>query len=209
MARDEKKRQQKLMRKRQKQKRKKKRASQIAAASTDTSIIRRARHYPIHECLISRDWQENGIAVIIIARRQSESKIVCGVYMVDLYCLGVKDTSCRANLSLYEYRNDFRARFVDEGGATAGSVELAHQIIFGAIDFAASLDLPPHEDFQLSRHVLEEREDIPPNETIEFGKDGKPFYIAGPDDPVGRILKHLESRLGEDGFHFMYGEGSV
>lgn len=203
MARNEKKRQQKLMKKRRKQKNKKQRAAQGVAANTEKAIIRRARQCPIHECLISGEWQENGMAAIAVARRQNETMMVFGIYVVDMYCLGVKNTFCRANVSFSKYRDDFRARFVEENGARACPAELAHQIIYGAVEYAASLDLRPHKDFQLSRHVLEKRETIPPNDELEFGKDGKPLYVSGPNDPAGRIMKHLEMKLGKDGFRYI------
>lgn len=203
MARDEKKRQQKLMKKRQKKKRKKTRATGSAAANTEKAVIRRARRYPIHECLISGNWQESGIAAISVARRQSETIMAFGVYIVDLYCLGVKNTYCRADVPLSKYKGDFRAQFVERNEATACPAELAHQIIYGAVEYAANLGLRPHKDFHLSSHILEERDTIAPNDELEFGKDGKPLYVSGPYDSPGQILKHLEAKLGEGGFHYI------
>ncbi len=200
MARNEKKRQQKLMKKRQKQKQKKTRATGSGAANTEKTVIRSAQRYPIHECLISGNWQEFRMAAICVARSQSETMMLFGVYIVDLYCLGVKNTFCRANVPLSEYRDDFRAQFVEGNEATACPAELAHQIIYGAVEYAANLGLRPHKDFHLSKHILEERDTIAPNDELEFGKDGKPLYFSDPHDPAGRILKHLRAKLGEDGF---------
>jgi len=36
------------------------------------------------------------------------------------------------------------------------------------------------------------------------GKDGKPFFIAGPYDNVDRIMAKLTRKLGPDGFHFLF-----
>lgn len=202
-AKNEKKRQLKLMKKRQKQKQKKKRTSGFAAVSTEKAVIRRANRYPIHECLISGEWQEKGIAAIAVVRRQSETMVIFGVYIIDLYCLGVKNTYCRANVPLSKYRDNLRADFVEGDGAGVCPVELAHQIIYGAVEYAANLDLRPHKDFQLSRHILETRDAIAPNDELEFGKDGKPMYVSGPRDSSGRILKHLKAKLGEDGFDYI------
>jgi len=35
------------------------------------------------------------------------------------------------------------------------------------------------------------------------GREGKPFFVAGPYDNVDRIMAKLRRKLGEDGFHFM------
>ncbi len=206
MALNEKKRQQKLMKKRQKQKKKKTRVLGFAVASTEKAVIRRANLYPIHECLLSGDWQENGIAAVCVARRQSDSIMVFAVYIIDLYCMGVKNTFCRANVPLSKYREDFRARFVKRNEAKACTVELAHQIIYGALEYAGNLGLPPHKDFHLSRHVLEKRDAIAPNDELEFGKDGKPLYVSGPHDFPARILKRLKTNLGEGGFDYIVRE---
>lgn len=203
MASNDKKRQQKLMKKRQKQKNKKKNAALSASANTEKAIIRRGNKYPIHECLLSADWQESGMAVIVIARRQSEMLIVFGLYMVDTFCLGVKDTFGRANINISDYKTDFRPMLVENHGVRPCSVEIAHQIIYGAVDYAADLGLNAHKDFLLSRNVLEKREDVPPNDDLEFGKNGKPLYVSGAHDHAGRILKRLESKLGKDGFNFI------
>ena len=87
--------------------------------------------------------------------------------------------------------------------------ELAHQIIYGAVDYAASLEFRPHRDFLLSQHILTPREEGPPNGGLEFGKDGMPLYVSGPHDDMGRIVKHLEAKLGKDGFHYILVTGPL
>ena len=203
MAKDPRKRQQKLMKQRRKAKEKKKRAARTSTVHSESALIRRARSYPIHECLINEEWQEQSMAQILVARRQSEGMVLFGVYVVDLGCLGVKDAFAKGNVPMSEYRDGIRHRLVEESGAKRCPVELAHQIVYGALDYADALDFEPHKDFKMARHVLEERESISPNDDIEFGKDGKPFYCAGPHDHVEKIMQHLEDRLGSDGFHFI------
>ena len=38
---------------------------------------------------------------------------------------------------------------------------------------------------------------------FEFGKDGKPFYIAGPFDNSRKILETLSNSVGEGNFEFV------
>ena len=211
MARDERKRQLKLMKTRRKEKAKKKHLARVAAAFPVWSperTIQHARQYPIHECLINPNWEEEGLADIVVTRRQSDDLVLFGVYLVDTFCLGLKSTFCNADVPLRSYEDEFRVRYSGNLGAERCSATLAHQIIYGAIDYAASLGFQPHQDFVQTRHVLEERDQIPPNPALEFGHDGKPLYITGLDDDedrVDQILGHLTNRLGEDGFHFMIG----
>lgn len=57
----------------------------------------------------------------------------------------------------------------------------------------------------MSQYVLEELDNIEPCEGIEFGKDGKPLYISGPDDNADQILMQLEAKVGRGNFDFIYG----
>lgn len=41
---------------------------------------------------------------------------------------------------------------------------------------------------------------------FEYGRDGKPFYVAGPNDSSAascRILSLLQQQCGSSGFHYM------
>ena len=51
----------------------------------------RARTLEILECLVSADWQEAGISTVIIARQHKTGNITWGTYLLDTFCLGVKD----------------------------------------------------------------------------------------------------------------------
>jgi hypothetical protein len=74
----------------------------------------------------------------------------------------------------------------------------AQAVIFGAIDYAAKFGLQPHRDFEKAKaHLGEPREDYPP---IEFGRDGKPFFVAGPYDNALAILARLRTIAGEGNF---------
>lgn len=42
-------------------------------------------------------------------------------------------------------------------------------------------------------------------ERDQFGRDGKPFYVAGPHDNPDRVIRTLEQSVGEDNFHFLAG----
>ncbi|MFQ5752622.1 MAG: hypothetical protein ACE5HI_11550, partial [bacterium] len=55
-------------------------------------IKTQARQLPIHECLITYDWEDSGMVDVLIARKHKNGKVTCGFYLVDLLCLGVKDT---------------------------------------------------------------------------------------------------------------------
>ncbi len=165
--------------------------------------VRNARNYPVHECLINQSWQNKGLVTILLSRKQPDYNIVFGVYLVDIFCLGLKNTYCNADFSSSEYERNVKGKIAQQEFLVDCPISLAHQIIYGAIDYASKLGFKPQKDFKLSRYLLERRDRFGEHTSIEFGKDGKPFYMAGPDDNGQLILKKLQTYAGEGNFHYM------
>ncbi len=209
MAIDQKRRQRKLMKKRLKDQARKKRQA-ASVPYTLLSVKRKiltSRELPICECLINPSWKEEGFATILLSRRQYDGTILYGMYLVDILCLGLKNTFCDADTALSIYETKIRSSINPKEEPVECSIPLAHHIIYGAIEFAAQFAFKPHEDFELSQYVLEDINSIEPGEEIEFGKDGKPFYVAGPYDDVEYITRQLQSKAGEGNFDFILGLG--
>ena len=85
-------------------------------------------------------------------------------------------------------------------------VDYAHSIIYGGIEYAANLGFKPQSNFKVTKFILNPREEIELDDTIEFGKDGKAFYIAGPYDSrekINKIYSQLQKSVGEDNFDFI------
>lgn len=198
---DERKRQKGLMKKRQKDRsRYAKRAQSSPSLSENPAhIIRNARKLPIYECLINQGWRHAGLANILISRRQPDGKIAFGAYLVDIFCLGLKNTFCNAGLTLEQYRDLCKKVFRGDPFMEC-PLPLAHKIIYGGIDYAASLGFTLNRDFKWSRYILEERGKFAELPEVEFGKDGKPLFISGPNDDVGPILEQLKRRVGPGNF---------
>jgi hypothetical protein len=189
--------------------RRKKMAALFSRAPSETArpadTIRSARAFPIHDCFINPSWRTEGLAKILLSRQQPDGRITFGVYLVDLYCLGVKNTFCNAGFALRRYEEDTKPGVFGSEPYAPCPVPLAHEIIYGGIDYAASLGFGPHHDFELSEHILEPREALRQKTGVEFGHDGMPLYVTGPRDDVDQILETLRKNLGEGNFHFIVG----
>ena len=61
----------------------------------------------------------------------------------------------------------------------------------------------PDRDYYYAREIFGDIDPASCPEAIEYGTDGKPFYVAGPYDDVERIMDRLTRKLGPDGFHFV------
>ena len=84
----------------------------------------------------------------------------------------------------------------------AAPLELAQNLVYGAVDFARSLGLEPAAEFE---DVKDHLGSWSGPSSIGFGLDGKPFYVQGPYDDAGRILHQLERAAGRDQFHYLVG----
>jgi len=207
MAVNQKRRQKRLMKKRRRDKEKGRKDSSSSSYTflSPKKKILKSRDLPIHECLINAPWRENGLATILLSRRQPDGYVLYGIYLVDILCLGLKNAVCDADVSVRVYEADVRPAVSSNERLVECPVSLAHQIIYGAIDFAAQFGFEPHKDFGLSRHILEERAKTEECEDVEFGKDGRPLYIQGPHDDARSILRRLDSNPGEGGYDFIIG----
>ena len=156
-------------------------------------IIRSSQRFPVEQCLINHDWQKRGLANIIVTRRQEDGRFILGVYLVDLFCLGVKNAFCNAGVT----RKDLDAHLAGCGpGVVLEPTDLDHakEIIFGSMEYARGLGFEPHRDFKLAREVLG-TDEVNRKRGVRFGGPGdKPLFISGPDDDADAILKKLAER---------------
>jgi hypothetical protein len=206
MARDPKKREQEVMKKRRKQKQAARKQHQQGLSSLSPhTLIRRARAFPILECLISRDWQKDTaqLTQLIVAREQPNHAIAFGVYLLDRACLGLKNTFCNADYSLARYRQEVIPNVDDTTPLEKCPPDLAHQLIYQSIDYAAQFGFKPQKDFKWSQFILEPRGVLPEPYSLTFGKNGKPFFVAGPYDNVQAILAKLEATAGPDNYVYV------
>ncbi len=138
----------------------------------------------------------------VLVTRLDRSQYWVNSYLVDYWCLGVKDTFGPRKMDRIKYTqllNRVRQQFGQD--LREITLEQAQSVIWGAIDYAAQFDLQPHRDFERTQPQLGDR----PKTLIdmEFGRDGKPFYMSGPYDNPHKILEKLQKHAGEGNFHFM------
>jgi hypothetical protein len=171
---------------------------------------------PLQSCLLNR-WAAQhllgkksakktqgveGLGEIIVAR-QEHNRLLVGSYLIDYWCLGVKDAMPPRPMGTHEFQlfvgsctDRFNEPFVDI------TLEQAQSIVYGAIDYARKLGFEPHRDFntKAQAHLGLRPETLIP---LEFGKDGQPLFISGPYDDVPKIMRTLEASVGAGNFHYL------
>ena len=163
--------------------------------SPEKYLQQRARLLPIDKCYINDNADEAGMAHIIVTRRHTGGRISFGVYLVDMLCLGVKDTYYqlrRDEDELLELLESQPLNFIE------CSYQEAHNRIYGSIAFAEEGGIEPHPSFRLSRYMLEEDTDDIPLIEYTYGSDGKHLLICSTNLEASRYLPTLRKHLGND-----------
>lgn len=172
--------------------------------SPESYIKTRARNLPIGKCYINQSWKEKGFATIIISRNHVNGNFTFGVYLVDLYCLGVKDTFY--NFNVYTEFIELLDKFKKEQGMVESEYALVHNIIYGAVEYAEDLGFKPDKDFEVSQYLLEEDDDKVEFIDVEFGLNGKPAIFIWKEKHPANIIATLERSVGKGNFTVFSGE---
>ncbi|MFI0423581.1 helix-turn-helix domain-containing protein [Spongiactinospora sp. 9N601] len=151
----------------------------------------------------SRQWPDPapeddraaGMVSVLVARRHGyDNTLVCG-YLVDTYCLGAKNAfgpQVMSELELRRWREFFFSDY--SSGWTEVPIELAADLVLGGVEYARGLGFEPHQDYARCADHLGPWEGP---SAITFGRDGKPFYMPGPDDDARKVIRTLERTLGD------------
>jgi hypothetical protein len=143
---------------------------------------------------------DSGVVLVLVAAPDGHNRLsVCG-YLVDTWCLGVKNALGPKRMARRDLDAFRRVYFAHWGSAGIPiPVELARHLVLGAVEYARLLGFEPHRDFRRARRLLGT---WPGPSAITFGRDGKPYYVNGPDEDPERVLATLERTVGRGGFHY-------
>ena len=146
------------------------------------------------------DGSGDGLVLVAVAREYRHGKVrVCG-FLVDTFCLGVKNTRGPKILEPTKVNAFLRDYFVGFGGEHESiPMELAQEIVLGAVEYARKLGFEPHSDFAETSSLLG---DWTPPSRIEFGRNGRPHFQQGPYDNATQIMRTLDKSVGRGNYEF-------
>lgn len=151
--------------------------------------------------LVAPESESSGLAGVFVARTAGHNRVRAVGFLVDVYCLGVKNAWPPKEMAvsrLPEYTDKFFFSF--SGRRVPAPPELARHLVYGAVDYARGLGFEPHSDFAAAAELLGPWS---PPSAITFGKDGKPFYIQGPHDDGRKIIRTLERTVGTGNYDYL------
>ncbi|EMI45405.1 hypothetical protein [Rhodopirellula sp. SWK7] len=149
---------------------------------------------------------DQGLATVMIARQAPEGQVAVGVFLVDIFCLGVKNA-----VGVYYSPGQFSemsSSLIEKHSLEDVSPGRARGVVEASVEYARTSGLSPHPDYRKVQLIWGDIEPESVEGVYEFGHEGKPFYMVGPYDDAatqGMVLSKLESTLGVGNFDFMIG----
>jgi hypothetical protein len=161
--------------------------------------------FAVSHCFYESEIFETGIGTVVIARTASPLSVGTSVFLVDAYCLGVKNAFFR------EYTPDqfreFKHDIVDSGGViTDCEPDYARKLVEKAVAYAKALGFEPHPDFAIASALFGSIDANLCKTEFEMGHEGKPLYVASPmdnDTKIRKILRTLNSNVGAGNFEYL------
>lgn len=166
-------------------------------------IIEKGRKIPIYKCYISDNYEDKGLTICLIIRKQPGGKYMFASFVVDRYCLGVKDAFANCNFEEFQI-NELIGKLSANGSVKEVSPTYFHNLIYASIDFAAECGFQPPEDFKFAEYVLDFDLIDEGIDEIDVGdEDEKPLFISGPFDDVNKIIGTLNRNVGKGNYNFI------
>jgi hypothetical protein len=208
MPRDERKRQEQLARRTAKRKKHLQALKTSTTATpglvTDVMQVRRAAGSPVHECLVPDNLFELGMGNVVFSRKTQGGRILAAVFLLDVFCLGVKDALTRS-VSEGEYRSLVQ-HITRDAPLESMPPSCLRKLVEETEAYARDLGFSPHPDYRVAREIFGDVDKSACPMSFQLGKDGKPFYISGPRDTPERsraIIDILLERCGPEGFDYL------
>lgn len=190
---------------------KKKRKLLVKQASARQTSEHKASGYsksPAHECLVPERLFETGLGTVIWTRRTSYGSIAVGAFVVDVFCLGVKNALFSVSTE-QDYEHKVKPRLIqahEDQGFQAVHPACARKLVEGAVRYAENLGFSPHRDYQKVKPIFGDVDGQTCPTGFTYGRDSKPLYIRGPNESTlqaKRIVDHLNRICGEGNFDYL------
>ena len=167
MALDPKKRQKKLAKRKAQRKEKSKKivVQQLQQIAYQSNPVAFAAKYPLHQCLCNIAVFASGMGTVVVSRIAPNGDIVMGVFLLDTFCLGVKNAFSRL-LPPYEY-DTMIAEMRKNELMQAVEPSYARKLVENSVEYAATLGFKPNPDYHKANPTA------PARQAAQIGKSGQ------------------------------------
>jgi hypothetical protein len=206
LGRDEARRQKSLAKKKAKREVKRTHLARLNSPDPSVSLVG-CDAWPIIACTIPDQLWKNGIGQLVLARRMPDGRVALAIFLVDTFCLGVKNALCKL-LGPAHFQEHMASLKSNMGNYREVAPEYLAKLVYDSVSYARALGFEPHPDYRAARLLLGGIDASRCSEHFEFGKDGKPFYVRGPNESLARA-KEISEQVTEAGGHFIVPLGPV
>ena len=181
---------------------KKSQPQQKPSLSPDLYMRRVMRTLPIEKCYVNIDWREQGMAHVVVVRHRPDGKFAVVNYLVDTYCLGVKDALWHTRMEEHELESyiDMLSERIDLAECDYATV---HNLILGAVEFAQEGGIEPCREWAVGQYGLDEDSDDIDLIEFDYGRDGRHFLNTQTRAEGAKYLPILRAHLG-DNFDYQF-----
>jgi hypothetical protein len=159
---------------------------------------------PIHECLVPEGLFEQGIGNLAFSRMLPDGQIALAVFLLDVFCLGVKNAFL--TIVAKDVYGERRRHWSGPENLKPMPPACFRKLVEGGVAYAGELGFSPHADYAEACRIFGEVDPAACQTKFEYGREGKPFYISGPNETPAqaqRIVEQLGRRLGADNFDWL------
>lgn len=163
---------------------------QEIAANSPAARIRDAARMPVLKCLISAGLFKSGAGVAVLVRGVSREEQHIGCFMLDTFCLGVKD-------AFFQTLVREEADFMLDALESADPVEVVEpgelrKLLHDLVAWAEGNGLPPHTEYARMEALFGDVVPAGHDNMPKFGYEGRVLYVPGPTESPMEVRRRME-----------------
>ena len=177
--------------------------------SPEKYIKEKARMLPLGKCYTYANWKDADEIMVIVTRIPPKGTVTCADFCIDKLCRGLIGTRYFFNVSprklaeIVEYYSD-----KENDRMVEIPYEVAHNLIYGSIEFAEEAGIEPVDAWDITQYILEEDDDNVPLIEYQWGLNGMHYLLAEDRLEVSCYLSTMQEHLGRN-FKFRVGDSTA
>ena len=177
--------------------------------SPEKYIKEKARMLPLGKCYTYANWKDADEIMVIVTRIHPKGTVTCADFCIDKLCRGLIGTRYFFNVSprklaeIVEYYSD-----KENDRMVEIPYEVAHNLIYGSIEFAEEAGIEPVDAWDITQYILEEDDENVPLIEYQWGLNGMHYLLAEDRLEVSCYLSTMQEHLGRN-FKFRIGDSTA
>ncbi len=132
---------------------------------------------------------ETGSGYVILCRGASQEYQHCGFFMLDTFCLGVKDVFFR---TVDRQEAEHLLNSMQRADPTSPiAPQEARKLLHDVVAWGGNNGFPPHKDYARVEPLFGDVTPAGTDYTPRFGHKGEVLYIPGPNDTPAQVRQRM------------------